>query len=500
MPNWSIMPAACGEGVAMKKANPIVFADYPDLDIIRVADTYYMCTTTMHVFPGGEILSSRDLINWEHCAYAYDILGEHPGQRLDDGKGIYGQGMWAGCLRYHAGLFHLVFMCNDTHSAYYYTAEKAQGPWTRHPMAGFYHDPSILFDDDGRVYIAYDCRDIHITELLPDLSAPKEGGLDRIVIHDDCEGLGWEGTHLYKLNGKYYIFGIHWPKGGLRAEGCHVADSLEGEFKGGEILCQPFHGREKDGPAQGGIVQTPEGDWYLMVFQDHGAVGRVPVLVPMRWENDYPVVDGVPETVEGVTQAAQTKPLVVSESLRDGLNEVWQWNHEPHWEFIHQDENGLRLTTDRVVATVETAINTLTQRTFGPACTVEVTVDGAGLQDGDRAGLCALQGDHGEIALTRTADGYGLAVYTKEKGCVAQRAAAPWQHSSVRLRACFDFADDTVCFFYQQERQWQPLGEKHHLKYNMDHFMGVRESLFCYSTKQPGGSAVFTDFTFQVNE
>lgn len=484
----------------MKKANPIVFADYPDLDIIRVADTYYMCTTTMHVFPGGEILSSRDLINWEHCAYAYDILGEHPGQRLDDGKGIYGQGMWAGCLRYHAGLFHLVFMCNDTHSAYYYTAEKAQGPWTRHPMAGFYHDPSILFDDDGRVYIAYDCRDIHITELLPDLSAPKEGGLDRIVIHDDCEGLGWEGTHLYKLNGKYYIFGIHWPKGGLRAEGCHVADSLEGEFNGGEILCQPFHGREKDGPAQGGIVQTPEGDWYLMVFQDHGAVGRVPVLVPMRWENDYPVVDGVPETVEGVTQAAQTKPLVVSESLRDGLNEVWQWNHEPHWEFIHQDENGLRLTTDRVVATVETAINTLTQRTFGPACTVEVTVDGAGLQDGDRAGLCALQGDHGEIALTRTADGYGLAVYTKEKGCVAQRAAAPWQHSSVRLRACFDFADDTVCFFYQQERQWQPLGEKHHLKYNMDHFMGVREGLFCYSTKQPGGSAVFTDFTFQVNE
>ena len=70
----------------------------------------------------------------------------------------------------------------------------------------------------------------------------------------------------------------------------------------------------------------------------------------------------------------------------------------------------------------------------------------------------------------------------------------------MRLRACFDFADDTVCFFYQQERQWQPLGEKHHLKYNMDHFMGVREGLFCYSTKQPGGSAVFTDFTFQVNE
>lgn len=476
----------------MVKENPIIWADYPDPDIICVDNTYYMCTTTMHVFPGGEILRSRDLLHWEHCAYAYEALGEHPGQRLDDGKGIYGQGMWAGSLRHHGGLFHLVFMCNDTRSAYYFTAEKAEGPWVRRPMAGFYHDPSILFDDDGRVYIAYGNRDIHLTELLPDLSAPKPGGLDRIILRDDCEGLGWEGSHLYKLNGRYVLFGIHWPKGSLRAQGCHVADSLAGEFRGGEILCQPFHGRN-DGPAQGGMVQTPEGDWHLMIFQDHGAVGRIPVLAPMRWENGFPVVEGIPASFE--CEAVPCKPLAESATLRDGLSEVWQWNHEPHWTLIHQDGTGLRLTTDRVVRSLPLSVNTLTQRTFGPRCRVEVTVDGALLQFGDHAGLCALQGMFGQISLTREGEGFALAM-TDHAG---EQARIPWPGQTAQLRADFDFETDTVCFFFLKDG-WKQLGPAHRLYYRLDHFMGVRAGLFCYSTVKPGGSAVFSDFVYEKEQ
>lgn len=476
----------------MQMRNPILYADYPDLDMIRVGDTYYMCTTTMHVFPGGEILRSRDLLHWEHCAYAFDTLDEHPGQRLDDGKGIYGQGMWAGSLRYHDGKFHLVFMCNDTHSAYYFTAEKAEGPWKRHPMEGFYHDPSILFDDDGRVYIAYTNGDIYLTELKSDLSAPKPGGIHRAIIHDDCDGLRWEGSHLYKLNGKYYWYGIHWPKGSLRTQGCYVADSLEGTFTGGEILCQPFDGRPKDGPAQGGMVQTPEGDWYLMLFQDHGAVGRIPVLVPMSWVKDFPRVTGIPEAFDCAD--VPCAPLAVSQSLRDGLNPVWQWNHEPHRELICQEPYGLRLTTDRTVESVLHSVNTLTQRTFGPQCAMDVSVDGSTLNPGDFAGLCALQGMFGQIGLTRDESGYALSVITND-GETAERARIPWQKDSARFRAEFDFTSDSVRFFYWAER-WQPLGQAHHLEYRLDHFMGVRVGLFCYSTRQSGGSAVFADFVY----
>jgi len=476
----------------MQRNNPIIWADYPDPDIIRVNDIYYMCTTTMHVFPGGEILRSRDLLHWEHCAYAYEALGEHPGQRLDDGKGIYGQGMWAGCLRHHGGLFHLVFMCNDTHSAYYFTAEKAEGPWKRRPMAGFYHDPSVLFDDDGRVYIAYGNREIHLTELESDLSAPKAGGLNRVILRDACQGLGWEGSHLYKLNGKYYLFGIHWPKGRCRSEGCFVADSLDGEFRGGEILAQSFHGRG-DSPAQGGIVQTPEGGWYLLVFQDHGAVGRIPVLAPMRWANDFPVVPPLPTSFE--CEEAQLMPLVESASLRDGIGSVWQWNHEPHWELIRQDENGLRLTTDRLVERLPQSVNTLTQRAFGPGCAVEVTVDGAALNAGDFAGLCALQGCFGQIAFTREESGYALAMTTHE----GEQARVTWPYATAKLRAEFDFSVDRVRFYYYSNG-WQPLGDAHQLYYRLDHFMGVRAGLFCYSTEQAGGSAVFTDFVYHKEQ
>lgn len=45
--------------------NPIIWADYPDPDVIRVDDTYYMVSTTMHMFPGCVILRSYDLLHWE---------------------------------------------------------------------------------------------------------------------------------------------------------------------------------------------------------------------------------------------------------------------------------------------------------------------------------------------------------------------------------------------------------------------------------------------------
>jgi len=78
--------------------NPFLYADYPDPDVIRVGNRYYMITTTMHVFPGGDLLTSTDLVHWELCCHVYDRLDETPQQSLVDGH-IYGKGMWAASLR-----------------------------------------------------------------------------------------------------------------------------------------------------------------------------------------------------------------------------------------------------------------------------------------------------------------------------------------------------------------------------------------------------------------
>ena len=182
--------------------NPVIYSDYPDADVIRVGDTYYMVSTTMHFMPGCVILRSYDLLHWEVASYVYERLEETPGQCLADNKGVYGKGMWAASIRYYEGTFYVCFVANDTGKTYLYTAADIAGPWKKSTIEGFFHDNSLLFDDDGRVYIAYGNREIYITELNESLTAPKEGGLHRMAIKDTGDViLGYEGAHFYKING-----------------------------------------------------------------------------------------------------------------------------------------------------------------------------------------------------------------------------------------------------------------------------------------------------------
>ena len=482
--------------------NPVIRADYPDVDVIRAGDTYYIISTTMHFFPGGVILRSHDLIHWETACHIYDRLDSTPGQRMDGGN-IYSRGMWAASLRYHDGLFHAVFVANDTGKTYHYTAESAEGPWTRRPMEGFYHDNSILFDDDGRVYIAYGGREIRLTELEPDLSRPRPGGLDRVLVRDETRGLGYEGSHLYKIRGRYYLFLIHWPAGHMRTEAVFSADSLTGDWTGGDML-EDDMGFHRQGVAQGGIVDTPSGDWYAMLFQDHGAVGRIPVLVPVRWEGDRPVLEKPPHELhpEDLRPGYAYRPLFADDDFTSpDFPDAWEWNHEPETSLVTRGNGVLRIRTGRVDPDAEHARNTLTQRTFGPGCTAEVTVDGSDLKNGDRAGFVALQGLFAEGALLREGDRYFAVLREKTDEGLAETARIPLEGSSVRLRMTFDFRDlrDTVRFFIGRDGPWIPLGGEHKLVYRLDHFTGVRTGLFCIAGEQAGGSAGFSRFTYAVD-
>ena len=494
----------------MTAINPIIHADYPDPDVTRAGDCYYMISTAMHMFPGGQILRSYDLMHWEHCAYVYDILGETARQRME-GEGqpphIYGKGMWAASLKYARGRFHVVFTSNDTKHSYYFTAEKAEGPWTRQPMEGasgapaFWYDPGLLFDDDGCVYVAHGNRTVRITELAGDLSEKKPDGLDRVVLVDDNPRLGWEGSHFIKHDGWYYLFNIHWRPDHMRAMGCFRSRTLDGEFEGGEFMELDLDDRHA-GVAQGGPVQLHDGSWALFLFQDHGAVGRIPVVVPFRWVDGWPVVDAVPKHLDLPTSRPDYEyaPLYTSDDLCGGWSVLWQWNHEPHPELIECDETGLHITTDRLASNCTEAINTLNQRCFGPKCTASVCLHPEDMKVGDHAGLCALMGCFAQLAVTRREDGLYL-VYTRkdaETGEIVTEAERPFGATS-RLQAEFDFTTDTVQFScVNAEGEIALIGKPHQLVYRLDHFMGCRIGLFMYSTKETGGTARFADFTYQV--
>lgn len=219
--------------------NPFLHSDFPDSDVIRVDDTYYMISTTMHFMPGAIILRSFDLIHWEPYTYVCDTFDNTPAQNLEGDHSVYGQGMWAATLRHHNGRFFVCFVANDTHKTYLFQAQDVCDPWEKSIIEGFYHDPSLLFDDDGRVFIVYGNTEIFLTELNADLSEPKSDGLHRLIVQDKKSiRLGYEGAHVYKIKGRYYVFFIHWLSEGhqRRVQACFSADSLETEFTGKDVL------------------------------------------------------------------------------------------------------------------------------------------------------------------------------------------------------------------------------------------------------------------------
>ncbi len=524
------------------EVNPITRLDYPDPDVIRVGDCYYMVSTTMHFMPGGEILRSYDLVNWEHAAFVYDRLDSTPGQRLEGAQNAYGKGMWAASLRCHKNVFYVCFVANDTGKTYLYTSESIAGPWEKHLIEGFYHDCSLLFDGDN-VYIAYGNKDIYITQLNNELTAPLAGGLHRLAVSDAGHpGLGYEGTHFYKINGKYYLFFIHslrdrW----MRTQACFVSDSIDGVFSGGDVLVDD-RGYCGQGVAQGGIVDTPDGAWYAVLFQDHGAVGRIPVLVPVTWEAGYPVFGKdrrIPQQFEVPCEKAEYvyEPLVQSDDFRTesglseekererygcyGLKSVWQFNHEPDLQLVRQDtERGvLWIETGKICQSLLQAPNVLTQRMLFPCCAGEVTVDASALRVGDYAGICALQGCYSMAAVTRREDGFyvvmkgrpaaddSLQAVSEDNIEGTEREAVRINQSTVRLRLEADFAQmkDEARFFYDDGAceaysggVWRQIGIAQKLHFQLDHFTGCRFGLFVYATEATGGRAGFAKFRYDT--
>ena len=501
----------------MKKSSSyIIPADFPDPDIIRVDDTYYMVSTTMHFMPGCVILRSHNLVDWEHAAYVYDELESTEKETLADNKGAYGKGMWAACIRHHKGKFYISFVANDTGKTYLFTSEKIEGPWQRSEIKGFYHDMSLLFDDDGKVYCVSGNMNITLTEMEPDLSGPKNGGINKVIIRDNPENviLGYEGSHIYKINGKYYIFFIHMPKGKMRTEACYVSDKIDGPYIGKDVLCSDL-ANWNSGTAQGGIVQAPNGNWYSIVFQDHGALGRIPVLVPVQFIDDFPVFGAAgfaprEVNVPDLRPDYQYKPLYNN----DFTNPAWQWNHIPDKKLISLTSDTFTVKTDKTCKNVVQAANTLTQRTFTEHCAGSIEIDVSKLNDGDIAGLCALEGEYGFIGIKKEKGKYKL--ITAEH----KISYTPWSMgvfdedlpniktekeidiTKLRLKASFNLEHnkENVQFAYFDEKsgEYVDLGEAVKLRYTLDQFVGVRFALFCYSTEKAGGEATFKEFNLEI--
>lgn len=407
-----------------------------------------------------------------------------------------------------------------------FVADKASGPWERYEMRNAYFDGSLLFDDDGKIYIAHGYGKIWISELDSDLSGTKEGGFEKLILDDKGDNyLGYKAAHLYKIEGKYYLFLMQWPKNGeaRRKQLVFTSDSIDGEFTCQEIF-NDDNGYFNQGIAQGGVVDAMNGKWYSVLCQDHGAVGRIPVLVPARFEKGQFILGNngkMPKNIE----ISDGRPYYPYESLytsddfkyeknKDGeykLKLQWQWNHEPDnslWTIL--PEGGLSIKTGKISTNLIHARNTLTQRMLWPSSGAEVFLDASGLNEGDFAGICALQGCYGFVGVTKEMNQYYLMMVVRNiqdsplqdvtpdylPGTVVDKIKL--EDNKVRLRINVDFTDmhDTCEFCYEDNGRWVKAGKKHRLFYKLDHFIGCRYGLFVYSTQKIGGNAVFKNFIY----
>ena len=495
----------------MTMKNAYIWSDYPDPDIIRVGEYYYLVTTTMHLFPGGPIMRSKDLANWEVVSYLTDAIHDTPRYDLKEGT-VYGRGQWATSLRYNNGTFWALFVANDDphKSMVFRTDDPAKG-WTLHSRLPAYHDSSLFFDDDGRVYVFSGSGNIHLVELKSDLTGVKEGGIDKVLeLRGKPDGLH-EGSRVIKHDGMYYLLCIAWPKTG-REEICYRSRNIEGPYESKVIFKSKFGGFPYAG--QGTIVDGKHGEWYGLMFQDRGGVGRILTLSPCCWIDGWPMIG-----TKGDGKIADAFSLYNDyndpKAVYDGavVKPDYQWNHN----FIKQDittETGslsqpgkkVKLRTSVLANSIFDARNTLTWRTWGPTCSDTISIDASRIKDGDCVGLSAFNGDAGVLTVKKegkkaylvfTEENVSLSDDTKAitdvKRKETDRIAIPNSRlKDIRLVMSCDFnpGRDIATFAYSLDKgkTWKKIGTDYKMRFDYRRlFMGTRYAAFYYPTKATGG-------------
>ena len=520
---------------ALTITNPVIFADVPDPDVVHDGRHYYMVSTTMYFAPSVPIMRSSDLVHWSIVGYTGPILDDTDALALRNGENAYGQGTWAASIRHHEGTFYVSVGSLTTQKTYVYATPRIEhGPWTRSVLDGYAHDQSLLFDDED-AYLVYGSGVIDLRRLGRDDSGTFvwDGPATRLVEDADVDqtsGLSAEGAHAYKIGDHYYVFMIQWPTDGIRQEVVWRSTSLTPQSQGGTwegrvVLSQAVsvEGRQGDGVAQGGVVQAADGQWYAMLFQDEGPLGRSPQLARVTWDEDgWPVYEldsgmavrpGAPSagatgllvsddfdnqpTPAGYWNTSDSGDLTASDENAwnfSSLGLSWQWNHNPDNRFwsLTERPGHLRLTTGSIASGILDARNTLTQRTCGPTSAAAISLDVSAMRDGDVAGLSAYQQKYGYVAVEMAEGARRLVMRRADRqGRVAFTSApVPLTAETVLLRVDVDFRDaaDRATFAYSLDgAAWSPIGDDLAMEYSLDHFTGYRFAIFCYATAETGG-------------
>ena len=495
-----------------KYLNPIMNADFPDPDVIRVGDTFYMVSTTMFHFPGATLMKSKDLVNWEYCANPLKQIAQSDAYNLQQNTNHYATGQWAASLSYSKGKFYIYFIAysaegQDDGKNILLSATDPEGEWDMKYMDKHYYDSGWLFDEgengDGYVYVACGIGDIYVAKL--NRSTFQEISSTKVL----SIGNGLEGSHMYHIGDYYYIYATYGGTEGSQT--IFRSKNPLGPYE--EHVKRVFANQHIH---QGGLVDTQTGQWWTILFKDAGAIGRVPYLEPVKWLDGWPVIGNSGWDVSR-SGSAYAKPNVGKTYLRTYLptNDTftdpklgmqWEWNHNPDnsaWSLMERPGQ-LRLHTSGVTTNgLKQARNSLTQRIQGydPANTEAskvqdsygtIKMDISHMTDGDVAGLSVFQDPYSFIAVKQIGDKRYLHSerhYTENGGTDAEITSDEEITSdSIYLRAIVNFGTNKANYYYSfDNKTYTKFGVSMDMRFVLSVFVGQRFYIFNYATKQTGG-------------
>lgn len=495
-PDWGDM----GDGTYR---NPILNADYSDPDAIRVGNRFYMVASDFH-FTGMQVLESEDLVNWKTVSQVYDRF-DLPGW---DTNSHYAGGSWAPAIRYHDGLFY-VFFCTPDEGLFMSTAADPHGPWA--PLhcvrkVRKWEDPCPLWDDDGQAYLAHSVHGagpIIVHRMSPDGRELLDEG-QTVYSGPVAEGPKW-----LKRDGYYYL---SIPEGGVRTGWQTMLRSrnIYGPYERRIVLEQGT--TAINGPHQGALVDTPDGEWWFMHFQSVNPTGRVVHLQPARWRDGWIEIgedydgNGTGEPVGAYRKPqvkAETRPAIPDMSDEFGDNDLywrgsrqsalglqWQWCHNPvdsAWSLTER-EGWLTLHALKAPGLKECR-TMLTQKTIGQRGETTVMMDCRGITGGTSAGLLCTGKEFRAIGVC------GSGIYTETDG--KREIISRKRPKTIYLRAAIDSKANVYRFYYSTDgKKYTPAGGTFTMRDG--YWKGVRTGVYCYNTDGDGGTAQFDWFRYEL--
>lgn len=293
--------------MSMEYRNPVMPGFYPDPSVCRATNGYYMVNSSFEYLPGIPVSYSTDLVHWNKIGYCITRKSQ-----MDFKGARSSEGLWAPSIRYDKGIFYVVctkVSLGEKRNFLVTSMDPEQG-WSEPiwlDQDGI--DPSLFFDDDGSIYLTSNgwgrehdpSGRIVIQQSQIEIGTGKALTPPRTISYG-TGGRCVEAPHLYKINGMYYL---------LLAEGGTELGHMVTVFRShspwgpfephpsNPILTAKDEGTpELSGTGHGELVEDAAGNWWMLFLcyriasVKYHHLGRETGLVPIVWENGWPIPVG----------------------------------------------------------------------------------------------------------------------------------------------------------------------------------------------------------------